>query len=90
MQDPKRSCSEPWRYTMTARESQFWHKGNESQRHRLLKCLATRVLDEAVDHECSRFVILDEAGEIVADGQIQTPTLDDELTYMNFGQNRLN
>ena len=90
MHEPKRFCHEPWRYTMTARESQFWHNGNPSQRQRLLECLAARVLGEAVDHDRSRFVIVDEGGAIVAKGRIQAPNLDDELDRMYCTQNRLN
>ncbi|NUM54022.1 MAG: hypothetical protein HUU46_10300 [Candidatus Hydrogenedentes bacterium] len=90
MHEPKRYCSEPWRYTMTARESQFWRKGDRSQRQRLLECLAARVLGEAVDHDRNRFVIMDEGGEIVAKGKIQAPNLDDELERMDRAQNRLN
>ena len=44
MHEPKRNCSEPWRYTMNARESRFWRESDQTQRQRLLECLAARVL----------------------------------------------
>lgn len=90
MHEPKRYCSEPWRYTMNARESRFWRESDQTQRQRLLECLAARVLGEAVDHDRNRFVIMDEKGEIVAKGKIQAPNLDDELERVSRAQNRLN
>jgi hypothetical protein len=90
MHEPKRFCSEPWRYTMTARESQFWRDGTQSQRQRLLECLAARVLGEAVDHNRTQFVILNQDGETIAEGKIQAPNLNDELERMCNAQNRLN
>lgn len=90
MQEPRRFCSEPWCYTMTAQESQSWREGDRSQRQQLLEALAVRVLCEAVDHERSRFVIMDEEGGIVAKGKIQAPNLDDELDRLYRQQHRLN
>ncbi len=88
MHEPKRT--EPWCYTMSARESRFWHEAGPEKRQRLLECLAARVLGEAVDHDRSRFVIMDEGGEIVAKGRIQAPNIHDELESMSRAQNRLN
>lgn len=90
MHEPKRFCSEPWRYTMTAQESRSWREGDRVQRQQLLERLAVQVLGEAVDHDRSRFVIMDAGGEIVAKGKIQAPNVDDELERVYRAQNRLN
>lgn len=78
MQEQKRFRTEPWRYTMTAQESRSWHEGDRSQRQALLRTMAVRVQGEAVDHHCSRYLIFDVDGGIVAEGNIQ-PNIADEL-----------
>ncbi|MDZ4860652.1 MAG: hypothetical protein SGI88_16875 [Candidatus Hydrogenedentes bacterium] len=79
MQEPKRYCSEPWRYTMTAQESCSWREGDRAQRQELLLALAARAQDEALDHRRSRYLIMDADGEIVAKGRIHAPNIMVEL-----------
>jgi len=79
MQDPKRYCSEPWRYTMTAHESRCWRDGDRAQRQELLLALAARAQDEALDHRRSRYLIMDADGGVIAKGRIHAPNIMVEL-----------
>ena len=79
MQESRRFCSEPWRYTMTAQETQTWRDGDRPQREHLLEALGVRVLGEAADHHRNRFVIADVDGEIIAEGEIRAPNIEIEL-----------
>jgi hypothetical protein len=71
--------SEPWEYVMTAQETQSWHEANAERRRELLTDLGGRVMFEAVDHGCNRFVIYDTDGAMVARGRVQAPDIRQEL-----------
>jgi len=64
---------------MTAQESTHWRQGDRPQRQELLRVLAARVQDEALDHRRTRYLIMDVDGGIVAEGRIHTPNIAVEL-----------
>ena len=89
MLDRKPIRTEPWQYTMSPTESRSWNEADQDQRRELLEDLAGRVMCDAVDHGCNRFVIYDTDGGLVAKGKLRPGDIEEALESYR-AMNRLN
>lgn len=81
--------SEPWQYTLSPKESRSWNMADQERRRELLEDLAGRVMCDAVEHGCNRFVIYDADGGLVAKGKLRPGDIEQAIESYR-AQNRLN